>query len=273
MGIARWLEGGLVRAADECSARVPQRTPTVEQMRSCRIVSHRGEYDNVDVFENTLAAFRRVHDAGVWGVELDIRWTQDLQPVVSHDGDCGRLFGSATQVSELSFAALRKSFPLIPSLAEVVAEFGRKLHLMIEAKEELYPDPKRQNAILSDILSPLRAGQDYHVLALVPEMLSLMTFVSAEALLPVSTFNYRKLSRLALDNGYGGITGNYVLLDNRMVARHLASGQQVGTGFVASLNCLFRELNRGIRWVFSDHAAELQSALTAAIEGDSEDGR
>jgi glycerophosphoryl diester phosphodiesterase len=35
----------------------------------------------------------------------------------------------------------------------------------------------------------------------------------------------------------------------------------VGTGYVRTPNCLFRELNRGVDWIFSNHAAEVQALL------------
>ena len=62
-------------------------------MRNCKIISHRGEHDNVQVLENTLQAFARARESGVWGVECDIRWTADQVPVIHHDPGGSRLFG------------------------------------------------------------------------------------------------------------------------------------------------------------------------------------
>jgi len=70
---------------DGVFAGIPQPKPTISDLRNCKIVSHRGEHDNKIVKENTLAAFDRVLHQGIWGIELDIRWTKDLQPVVIHD--------------------------------------------------------------------------------------------------------------------------------------------------------------------------------------------
>ena len=55
--------------ADACFMLVPRRRPSVQALQQCRLVSHRGEHDNRHVRENTLAAFRAVADAGIWGVK------------------------------------------------------------------------------------------------------------------------------------------------------------------------------------------------------------
>ncbi len=54
-------------------AALPRTLPNKEKLKECRIVSHRGEHDNRQILENTLAAFDRVRDRGVWGIELDVR--------------------------------------------------------------------------------------------------------------------------------------------------------------------------------------------------------
>ncbi len=71
--------------------------------------------------------------------------------------------------------------------------------------------------------------------------------------------NVAAQSALVLEHGYGGICGHYLLLGERRLAAHRARGQKVGTGFPASRYCLYRELNRGIDWIFSNRACELSS--------------
>jgi glycerophosphoryl diester phosphodiesterase len=44
--------------------------------------------------ENTLAAVRTALQAGVDGVEVDVRATEDGVLVLSHDGDLGRVLGT-----------------------------------------------------------------------------------------------------------------------------------------------------------------------------------
>jgi glycerophosphoryl diester phosphodiesterase len=90
-------------------------------------------------------------------------------PVVDHDPCGARLFGNPTTISQLSFANLRAQMPQIPSLAELVQEFGGNTHLMLEITAEHYPQPQEQKAILQALLSRLLPGRDYHFLALAPE--------------------------------------------------------------------------------------------------------
>ena len=72
------LQSVAMKVTDGLAAVIPQPVPEQRALRSCKIISHRGEHDNVLVFENTLAAFEQARANGVWGVECDIRWTADL---------------------------------------------------------------------------------------------------------------------------------------------------------------------------------------------------
>jgi glycerophosphoryl diester phosphodiesterase len=236
----------------------PEAHPGLARLRNCRIVSHRGEHDNRRVFENTLAAFDAAAAAGVWGIEFDLRWTRDLVPVVIHDPDLQRVFGRSGRIAEHSLAELRRRCPLVPTLAEVVGRYGGKLHLMAEIKAEAWPDLPRQNQILGEALAALRPGRDYHLLSLLPEMFRRITFAPAAAFVPVARHDFHRLSRLAIREGYGGVAGHYVLAGRAAIERHHAAGQQVGTGYPCSRNCLMREVRRGVDWIFSNHAAELQ---------------
>ena len=203
--------------------------------------SRGGEHDNRQVFENTLPAFAHARDAGVWGIECDIRWTADLVPIVAHDTDAARVFGEDLSFSDVSFAELRERLPLVPSLAELVAEFGGNIHLMMEIKQESYPDPARQQQALADLLAELRPAVDYHFLALDPALFRYVGFAPARSLLPVAEFNVGTLSQLGIAEDYAGLAGHYLLLGSRVQQRHRAQGQHIGTGHVGSRNALFRE--------------------------------
>ena len=96
------------RLADFWLMLVPRARPSRQALIDCMIISHRGEHDNRKVRENTLAAFDRAALAGVAGLEFDVRWTRDLQPVVIHDADARRVFGRDLVVAEVSLAELRE---------------------------------------------------------------------------------------------------------------------------------------------------------------------
>ena len=92
-------------------------------------------------------------------------------------------------------------------------------------------------------------------------MFDLITFVPASTFIPIATLNLPQISELALAKGYHGVAGHYSLLKNKMLARHHKKDQKVGTGYPGSKNCLFREINRNVEWIFSNNAGELQSII------------
>lgn len=266
MDIPFWFEKRLVEAVDFVYALWPQSVSDKERLKHCKIVSHRGEHDNIAVFENTIAAFDRVKNAGVWGVEFDIRWTKDLHPVVFHDNCLQRVFRSNIEISKVTLSELKLHCTLIPSLAETIQKYGQTLHLMAEIKEEVYPDPSYQNKVLKNLFEGLSPQKDYHFLSLSPDMFLFLDFLHPSTFLPVARFNVRKISELALRNNYRGITGHYLLMKDTILKKHHKQRQRVGTGFVSSKNCLSRELNRGVEWIFSNNAVELQKICNSLLE-------
>ena len=252
------VERALIYCIDFLFKIWPQPFPGHDRLKACKILSHRGEHDNNIIFENTIEAFDVAYEKGVWGIEFDVRWTRDLHPVVIHDPDLKRVFGIDLTIDEVTRNELKSRCPMVPSLAEVVGKYAKKLHFMIEIKAETYPDPERQNGIFKDCFSSLEPRGDYHLMSLTPQMFNLITFVPASTLIPIATLNISQLSELALEKDYCGVAGHYLLVDNVKLAKHRKKGQSVGTGYPASKNCLFREINRGVEWIFSNNAGELQ---------------
>lgn len=251
---------------DSVTAAVPAPVPSQDALARCKLISHRGEHDNCSTMENTLEAFDSARAAGVWGIECDIRFTSDLVPVICHD-QCGtRVFGMTTPVRELSFAQLRAAAPQIPSLEEVIDQHGKDMHLMLELKEEPWPQPKAQRERLESALSALDPIDDFHFLALNPDLFARVDFIPNRACMPVAEMNVSKLSRITLERGYAGLGGHYLLLGRRLFERHSAQGQRLGIGFPGSRNALFQQLNRGIEWVFSNDAVEMQSVINEHLE-------
>jgi glycerophosphoryl diester phosphodiesterase len=260
--ISYWIEKIFHTIADGFIAFLPQVIPSREKLKECKLVSHRGEFDNRNIFENTLAAFDRVRDRGVWGMELDVRWTKDLQPIVFHDVDFQRLFGSTSLINSMTMAEIRSEYPLIPSLEEVIRRYGKKLHLMIEIKKEAYSDPAYQSHVMSHLLSQLEPQKDFHILSMNPGMFEFIHSVPSQTFIPIAQTNVHALSETAIRKNYGGITGHYLFMTERVKTRHQGIGQKVGTGYANSKNGLFREINRGVDWIFSDKALAMQSILS-----------
>jgi len=246
-------------AVDIWMAAFPRRRPDPAALERCRIVAHRGAHDERTlVRENTMDAFERARANGVWGIEADIRWTADLVPVISHDPDTQRIFDRPLTIGEVTFEALRAAVPEVPSLAEVIARFGRETHLMLELKAGTFPNLQRQRRILRERLAGLDPGGDYHFIALDPNLFETFDIRPRECCLTIALDNMAAISEATLNSPYGGLTGHYFLLDDAIKERHELAGQKVGTGFIASRNGLYREINRNVEWIFSDDAVALQ---------------
>ncbi len=244
---------------DGVMAAWPQPLPSREALERCRIIAHRGEHDNQKVFENTLQSFQLALDAGVWGIECDIRFTRDRVPVICHDPTASRVFGAAIEIGRTTFTDLRAALPQIPTLDELVEQFGGRAHLMLELKHEAWPAPEHQRDRLREALAPLQPIHDFHLLSLNPTMYERVDFAPEGCFLPVAETNVEAISRFALERGCAGLGGHYLLLGKAVKQRHDRVGQQLGTGFPTSGNCLRRELNRGVQWIFTNHAVKLET--------------
>ena len=255
------LQNLAMALVDQVMAVIPRPLPDEAALRNCKIISHRGEHDNRTVMENTLMAFDNARTVGVWGLECDIRWTSDDVPVICHDASTSRVFGVDIEIASVSFEQLRDALPDVPALEEVVNRFGGNTHLMLELKSFDGDRLERQRTALADVLKVLTPEEDYHFLALDPALFTLADFVAPSALLPVAQTNVRALSEISLQRSYCGLCGHYLLLGTELQHKHEAAGQRVGTGFPRSRNCLYRELGRGIEWIFSNDAVYLQGLL------------
>lgn len=253
------LKQRLLSGAELALAVLPRRAPAPEHWHDARIVAHRGDTRGGRAPENTFAAFDPLHDNGIWGVEFDIRWTADLEPVVLHDPDLRRVFGIPLRVDELSFAALRRRCPQVPHLGEVVDRYADALHLMIELKPDRGTDPDVRRRRLLAQLQGLTPAEDYHILALETRLFDRVADVPPHAWLPVARMNVARMSTFALRTGCAGMAGPAPLLWQRYLRRHRAAGQAVGVGFPFTRGLCERELLRGVDWLFSDHALRLAS--------------
>ena len=239
------------KMVDGYFAAIPRGKPYPEKINNAHLIAHRGAHNNEKgLFENTREAFRLAKKAGCWGIELDVHSTADKVLVVNHDPTLKRLWGHDVAIAHLTFSGLRSLIPQIPSLAEVVAEFGKQMHLFIELKTHL-----PEEDILVQNLQSLEPCKDYHLLSLDPGIFSSLFQFPPQALLLVAVHNNVKtFCDLSIKNNYGGVMGNYLLLTNNRLQQLNTAQQSSGVGFVNSKNSLYRELNRGVKWLFTDQA-------------------
>ena len=261
------LEIALIKICDLIFELVPRQIPPFEILEKCKIVSHRGQHDNKIVIENTIASFDKVLETNeIWGIEFDFRWTKDLCPVVIHDPDLLRLYGINRLVSDTPLNELKQLCPLVPTLEEVLIRYGKKLHLMVEVKEEVYPDPEKQVLILKNMFSVLEPAKDFHLISLKPQMLEKINFLKNTAKILVAEFNVNELSKIALEKNYAGFAGHYILIGKNLISKHNKSGQNIGVGYPRSKNSLFRELNRSVEWIFSNDAEGLNRIFQTELK-------
>jgi len=122
-------------------------------MKPFAIVAHRGI--TTDAPENTITAFQRAVDLGADAIELDVRLSSDRIPMVFHDyylegvtSVSGPIFNySAEQLREVVVHNRNRPGPItdrIPTLPEVLEQFGGKIGLEIEIKG---PEPEAPGII------------------------------------------------------------------------------------------------------------------------------
>lgn len=259
-----WIENSLLAAIEAVSTALPRRRPAATALAAARIISHRGEREKRGALENTFAAFDPLVDSGVWGIEFDLRWTRDAEPVVCHDADLRRVFGQPLEIAATDFAELRRACPALPHLDEMVARYGKALHLMIELKTEAYPQREIQRRRLQQALAGLTPAVDFHMLTLATEMFAHIPELPPACRVPVARLNTAAVGDYARAHRCGGIAAPCFALSARRIASMRRLGQNVGVGFPAHRNLLFREIGRGVNWIFSNHALRLQRLLDAA---------
>lgn len=236
---------------------VPRPKPSLELLQSARLIAHRGAHDKAQgVIENTLAAFILAEQLGCWGIELDVHATADKVLVVNHDPTLNRIWGHDLAIANLSFTDLRALVPNVPTLAEVVAEFGHHMHLLIELKSSF-----QDEEALVQVLHGLTAGEEYHLLTLNASIFHALSQFPKHSLLLVAYNNVQELCDLCIKENYGGVLGHYLLVTIKLVNQLKAAGRVAGVGFVDSRYSLYRELNRGVTWVFTNRAVEVSSYL------------
>lgn len=95
--------------------------------------------------ENTLAGVDAALEAGMDGIELDVRATSDGVVVLMHDETLERTAGDPRAVAALTYADLREvrlapahgiGDPRVPSLAEVFERVAGRAIVIVEVKQE-----------------------------------------------------------------------------------------------------------------------------------------
>lgn len=109
-----------------------------EALSAQTLYAHRGLFNNEDIPENSLPAFRKAVEK-MYGIELDVHITSDGKLIVFHDDDLKRMCGVSGAPEKSDFEALMHT-PLIgtqhciPSFEQVLATVDGKVPLIVEIK-------------------------------------------------------------------------------------------------------------------------------------------
>ena len=127
-----------------CSGRCP------DWMRN-QPFAHRGIHADESIDENSMGAFKAAVEAG-YAIELDLRYTKDMVPVVSHDNDLNHLVGKDVKLSAITYEQVKtlvylKSGEQIPSLKEVLDYIDGQVPLLIEIKAYHLPGEFEKNIV------------------------------------------------------------------------------------------------------------------------------
>ncbi len=101
-------------------------------------IAHRGLYNNVDIPENSIKAFKKALLKNL-PIELDVHLLKDNTLVVFHDNNLKRMTGIDKEIKDLTYDELSKITLLktdehIPTLLEVLKLVDGKVLLNIEVK-------------------------------------------------------------------------------------------------------------------------------------------
>ena len=133
--------------------------------------AHRGIHASENVDENSLGAFKLAVEMG-YAIEMDLRYTKDMVPMVSHDNNMLRMCGKDVNLSNIDYKDVKEltfieSGEKILSFEEFLSYIDGKVPLLIELKAYHIPGKFEENVM--KILSSYKgqyAIQSYNPLAL-----------------------------------------------------------------------------------------------------------
>lgn len=101
-----------------------------------QLFAHRGVYDNVRIYENTISAFTRAIKYN-YAIELDVRLTKDMKIVVFHDENMERLLHVDEKIESITYEELCYIAKYqIPLLTDVLNTVKGSVPLLIDLKTQ-----------------------------------------------------------------------------------------------------------------------------------------
>jgi glycerophosphoryl diester phosphodiesterase len=253
----------LQKLLDSYFSIVPRLSPGQESLNQTKVIAHRGVHDNKTIIENTYDAFDKAIKLNLWGIEFDIHESADNIFIVNHDPTLKRLWGVDKKINQLSDGEIQSISNKIPRLDKIIASYGKKLHLFIELKA-----PFNNEAKLFEQLKELTPCEDYHLLSLTEKTFAHLKQFPRKCLLLVPEINnVKQFCTISINEKYGGVLGHYLLMTNKIIQAMKEKNQTAGVGFIESKNSLYREINRGLEWIFTNSAEQIINYIPIVDRG------
>lgn len=140
---------------------------------SGNIIAHRGVYNNKDVPENSLQAFKNAL-AYHYPIELDVQLTKDNILVVFHDFDLARMTNKRGCLQDINYEDLKKVYLLetkekIPTFKEALEVINMQVLLDIEIK-----NTKRIRKTCDVLIKELESYQNFIIKSFNPRIVKYM---------------------------------------------------------------------------------------------------
>jgi glycerophosphoryl diester phosphodiesterase len=146
------------------------------------IIAHRGASQEAP--ENTCSAFERALTYSISGIEFDVQLTADKVPVVCHDPTLRRITGSRRRISNCTYDELaavdwggwfhtRFSGETLPTLDEVLTNFGPRTRLLVEIKADAQELKSGRTRELAARVAAMLSAPEY---GLIDEQLCVLCF-------------------------------------------------------------------------------------------------
>ena len=133
-----------------------------------KIIAHRGVFDNIDVVENTIEAFKLAIKKQI-PFELDVQLTKDNQLVVFHDNSLRRLANNISIIQESNYNDIKNIKLLdqstIPLFKEVLELNNDKVTIDIEIKKT-----KRIKETVDQLVEELKPYTNYIIKSFDPRI-------------------------------------------------------------------------------------------------------
>jgi glycerophosphoryl diester phosphodiesterase len=239
------------------------------------VAAHRGASGHAP--ENTMAAFHAAFAAGADLIELDVRFTRDLVPVVIHDRTLARTAGGRGAVATLTLAELsrydagawfhsRFAGQRVPSLATVLHELPPALGINIEVKTDGDRRPRFALAArLREAIHAARGSRQIMVSSFDHRFLKAFRKCAPRDPLGVLLHPVRDLVRRPVHIARR-LDAAYILCSRSLVRRSMVDaaheeGYGVGVYTVNDAAMLPRLTRYGVDLVFTNFPGEIRAAL------------